>query len=81
MQSNSSRVAVADMLAPLLDIAQDVFGRRVTGEDNFFALGGDSISAVRIVMRLEDLVGTDIDPDMFFDAANFEEVARALSGA
>ena len=81
MRSNSDGAAAGDILSSLLNIAHEMFGRHVTGDDNFLTLGSDSISAIMFVMRLEDLIGADIDTEAFFGAANFAAAARTLVSA
>src|SRR6266436_5445983 len=35
-------------------------------QDNFFALGGDSLAAVRVIDRVEQLFGRQLPPDMLW---------------
>jgi amino acid adenylation domain-containing protein len=48
-------------------------------QDNFFALGGDSLAAVRLIDRVEQLFGRQLPPDMlWYQEGTIESLARAL---
>jgi len=48
-------------------------------QDNFFALGGDSLAAVRVIDRVEQLFGRQLPPDMlWYQEGTIEGLARAL---
>jgi amino acid adenylation domain-containing protein len=48
-------------------------------QDNFFALGGDSLAAVRLIDRVEQLFGRQLPPDMlWYREGTIESLARAL---
>jgi amino acid adenylation domain-containing protein len=48
-------------------------------QDNFFALGGDSLAAVRVVERIEQLFGRELPPDiLWYEEGTIESLARAL---
>ncbi|WP_158839338.1 non-ribosomal peptide synthase/polyketide synthase [Saccharothrix deserti] len=58
----------------------DVLGLAAVGvEDNFFALGGDSISSIRVVSRLRSWF--DVSPRDLFDHPTVAGLAARLSGA
>lgn len=79
--SLTSRGAATAVLA---EIWAEIFGPDAVGDSaNFFDLGGDSLTAVRLVARVEDLLGEDaLAPDAVFTAASFAELAAILeSGA
>ncbi|MGW2326184.1 non-ribosomal peptide synthase/polyketide synthase [Streptomyces sp. NPDC001700] len=60
----------------------DVLGVEEAGaEDNFFALGGDSILAIRVASRLRTAFGTDVSPRSLFTHATVAALATALSAA
>jgi thioesterase domain-containing protein/acyl carrier protein len=47
--------------------------------DNFFALGGDSLAAVHLVDRVEQLFGRQLPPDiLWYQEGTIESLARAL---
>ncbi|WP_370410786.1 amino acid adenylation domain-containing protein [Streptomyces fradiae] len=59
----------------------DVLGvPEVGADDNFFHLGGDSLTAVRVVGRVFDVFGM-ISPYTIFDAPTLAEFAAAVSAA
>ncbi|MGW5537840.1 non-ribosomal peptide synthase/polyketide synthase [Streptomyces sp. NPDC004009] len=50
----------------------------VGAEDDFFALGGDSILAVRVTSRLRAAFGADVSPRLLFTYSTLSELAAAL---
>ncbi|MET8178288.1 non-ribosomal peptide synthase/polyketide synthase [Streptomyces sp. NPDC005336] len=58
----------------------EVLGAEEVGaEDNFFALGGDSILAIRVASRLRAAFGTDVSPRSLFTHATVAALATALT--
>ncbi|MFG3282169.1 amino acid adenylation domain-containing protein [Streptomyces sp. NPDC048111] len=53
---------------------------RVGAHDNFFRLGGDSLTAVRMVGRIADAFG-QVSPYAVFDAPTLAEFAEEVGGA
>ncbi|MGW5493961.1 amino acid adenylation domain-containing protein [Streptomyces olivaceoviridis] len=53
---------------------------RVGADDDFFALGGHSLSAIRVANRLRAELGTAVPLRALFDARSAEALARALAG-
>jgi len=51
---------------------------RVGIQDNFFALGGDSLSAVSVTLSLEKLVGKELHASIIFRAPTIEELSEFL---
>uniref|UniRef100_UPI0019501741 non-ribosomal peptide synthetase n=2 Tax=Microbispora siamensis TaxID=564413 RepID=UPI0019501741 len=47
-------------------------------EDNFFDLGGDSISSVRLVSRMRGAFGVDISPNDLFDRPRIAALAERI---
>ena len=48
-------------------------------QDNFFALGGDSLAAVRVIDRVSQLFGRQLPPDiLWYQEGTIEALARAL---
>ena len=59
----------------------DVLGvAEISTDDNFFNLGGDSLTAVRVVGRVFDVFGM-VSPYTIFDAPTLAEFAAAVSAA
>ncbi|MFJ4523403.1 non-ribosomal peptide synthase/polyketide synthase [Streptomyces sp. NPDC088810] len=52
----------------------------VGADDDFFALGGDSILAVRVTSRLRAAFGTDVSPRLLFTHSTVSALAAALGG-
>ncbi|MFF8644011.1 non-ribosomal peptide synthase/polyketide synthase [Streptomyces sp. NPDC015345] len=50
----------------------------VGADDDFFALGGDSILAVRVTSRLRAAFGTDVSPRLLFTHSTLRDLAAAL---
>ncbi|CUW25653.1 non-ribosomal peptide synthetase [Streptomyces reticuli] len=51
----------------------------VGADDDFFALGGDSILAVRVTSRLRAAFGTDVSPRLLFTHSTLSALAAALA--
>jgi amino acid adenylation domain-containing protein len=51
---------------------------RVGVHDNFLELGGDSLRATRILVRIRDVLGVDVPLHEIFDAATVAEQSAAL---
>ncbi|MGP3689474.1 amino acid adenylation domain-containing protein [Streptomyces sp. IBSNAI002] len=65
---------IAAVWADVLGVAE------VGADDNFFHLGGDSLTAVRVVGRVYDVFGM-ISPYTIFDAPTLAEFAAAVTAA
>ncbi|MFE3319068.1 amino acid adenylation domain-containing protein [Nocardia sp. NPDC059195] len=52
----------------------------VTGEDNFFAIGGDSVISIQWSARAADL-GLALTPQLVFECASITELAAAVDAA
>ena len=52
----------------------------VGAEDDFFALGGDSILAIRVTSRLRAAFGADVSPRLLFTHPTLAGLAEALGG-
>jgi len=61
------------------EIWQDVLGLdRVEAEDNFFDVGGSSLSAIQIVARIQQLFEEEIPMTLLFDAPTLAEFSREV---
>ncbi|MEU1423136.1 non-ribosomal peptide synthase/polyketide synthase [Kitasatospora sp. NPDC005751] len=63
---------VAEAWADVLDTDE------VGVDDDFFALGGDSILAIRVTSRLRAAFGTDVSPRLLFSHGRLADLAAAL---
>ena len=59
--------------------AAHVFGRPVTNEDTFFALGGDSLLAAELAIVIERHLDMEVDPETILHASSFGQLADTLA--
>ncbi|MEP9415596.1 amino acid adenylation domain-containing protein [Gordonia sp. VNQ95] len=60
----------------------EVTGRdRVGARDDFFGIGGTSLSAVRVTAQLSEVLGRSVSVRELFEAASVSELAEHLAGA
>ncbi|MEW1646026.1 MULTISPECIES: acyl carrier protein [unclassified Streptomyces] len=62
----------------VLAAASLVFGHPVAPEDDFFSLGGDSVTAVEMSLRLEERLDVDVDIQLIVDLPSLAALAAAL---
>ena len=63
----------------LADIWRDILTVEDIGSsDNFFDLGGNSLSAIQVIARAQRLFGREIPITSIFDAGTLEEFAREI---
>ena len=63
----------------LKTIWQQVLGNETIGpNENFFALGGDSLQAVDLFMRIEKELDRSLPRDILFEAGTIREMARLI---
>ncbi|MCX2946719.1 non-ribosomal peptide synthase/polyketide synthase [Lentzea sp. NEAU-D7] len=78
--------ATAEFVAPRTDAERvvaaawaEVLGvERVGAQDDFFALGGDSILSIRVVARLRAAFGVQVSPRVLFQHSTVARLAEAL---
>jgi acyl carrier protein len=72
----STGQAIADMWQGLFGIPS------VTADDDFFALGGNSLTAVKFLARVEERFGLDVLlPETLYEDARLSSLARAIDEA
>ncbi|QLQ31734.1 MAG: acyl carrier protein [Candidatus Thiothrix singaporensis] len=64
-----------ELEALLTSLWEDVLATPVKPDDNFFALGGDSIKAVRVMNRLQEQMNAIFHPASLFDAPTVAALA------
>lgn len=78
MATHLEAIIYAERTAELLAVWQEVLGNTsITEMDNFFALGGDSISAIMVVAKASKL-GYKITPQQLFEYDNLAELIRMV---
>ncbi|MDV6301096.1 MULTISPECIES: non-ribosomal peptide synthase/polyketide synthase [Rhodococcus] len=66
----------------LVAIFETVLGiDRIGVDDDFFALGGNSLNATRVIARVNAELGTAVDVRSFFDAPTVAELAATVDAA
>ncbi|MFD0891206.1 phosphopantetheine-binding protein, partial [Streptosporangium algeriense] len=53
-------------------------GGRIGVEDNFFHLGGDSVTSLRLMARMGRAFGVEVSPRDFFEAPTIASLAELL---
>jgi acyl carrier protein len=61
-----------DQLSACLAAVREVFGADVDPDQGFFDLGGDSLDAIELTVRVRDLTGIRVNA---FDMVNAESLA------
>ncbi|MYX84078.1 MULTISPECIES: phosphopantetheine-binding protein, partial [unclassified Streptomyces] len=63
----------------LAELWAEVLGSGPVGvEDGFFELGGDSVTALRLMSRISGVFGVDLPPRALFDGAGVRALAEAV---
>ena len=74
------------VLAPRTPLEKELAGiwanilqiEEVSIDDDFFALGGDSLLAVHVLSRIRDVMHLEVEVSRFFEAPTIAEIARHL---
>lgn len=73
-------IEVSHVLQAVIDAWERTLGLEgIQRDDNFFDLGGDSITAIRMVPLISDATGVDLDPMAVFDYPTPQEIADGVA--
>jgi acyl carrier protein len=70
-----------ETLHAVLAAAGEIFGRPAEPSDDLFSLGGDSVNAVDFAVRLEALLGIQIELADLWAAESLDDLAGRLAEA
>jgi acetoacetyl-CoA synthetase len=60
-------------------VFERIFARRpLKGSDNFFDLGGDSLTAIKILLALDEILGTNLPMTLLYKAPTIAALAQAI---
>jgi acetoacetyl-CoA synthetase len=60
-------------------VFERIFARgKLQGSDNFFDLGGDSLTAIKILLALDDVLGTSLPMTILYKAPTIAGLAQAI---
>lgn len=62
----------------VLVVAADAFQQSVTAADTLFDLGADSLSTVEFALRLEQQLGSPVDPEWLMTGETLGELAATV---
>jgi acyl carrier protein len=68
-----------ELLGKVLSVAHSVFGKEVGTNDDLFSLGGDSLNAVELTARLEEILGREVELHELWEADSFREFAAKIA--
>jgi acyl carrier protein len=72
--------AATEQSAELLEIWRSVLGdSRITPADDFFALGGDSLRAVQILLRMQQRLRVSVTLEEFFERPSVESLIELIA--
>jgi acyl carrier protein len=70
--STASLASISEMLA---NVWTEVLGVSVTPGDDFFALGGDSIAAIQVMLPISQMIGIEVPPTLIYAHTTLEQLA------
>jgi len=79
-ECNSSLNATETVIAGLWKEVLEVSGA-IGGAENFFQLGGDSISMVTVLFRVQEELSVELPPESMFAAPTLRELAALVDAA
>jgi acyl carrier protein len=73
---------MTDIIAKLADIWSETLAvDSVATDDDFFALGGDSVAAMTVMLRIEEDFGVYLDPAAIFEHRTLGTLAFQIAAA
>jgi amino acid adenylation domain-containing protein len=81
-REHSAVAPAAGLTMVIAEIWRDVLGVAAVGEnDDFFELGGNSLSAIQVIARVQQLLGGEISVAAIFDHGRLGEFTREVESA
>ena len=65
----------------VLDAAGQVFERSVEDGDDFFELGGDSVLAIELIVKIEQELEIEMDAAFLFSAETFDGLIDSIDAS
>lgn len=63
----------------LANIWREFFNIEVTAETDFFEIGGNSLTVIKLLARVEEIFGEDVlSPDAVFETEGLRQMAAAI---
>ena len=78
--ANASEELVAGIWSEILGV-EGTANRRIGATDDFFALGGHSLMAVKVVSRLREVFGVEVPVRVIFESSTLRELAASVASA
>ncbi|HEV7371294.1 phosphopantetheine-binding protein [Arenibaculum sp.] len=77
----SANAATADIEADVISMWEEFFGKgSVSADDDFFELGGNSLTAVKFLSRVEEKYGMDaLPPETLFETPALRDVVASIA--
>jgi acyl carrier protein len=73
---NPTEESIAEIWRDLFQVTE------VTGDDDFFELGGNSLTAIKFLSRVEERFGEDaLLPETLYEDARLGSIAKAVEAA
>jgi acyl carrier protein len=83
MSSDNDRMTLSPTEEAIAEIWRGLFQiAEVTGDDDFFELGGNSLTAIKFISRIEERFGEEaLLPETLYDDARLASLAKAVEDA
>ena len=79
LETENTRVGAAPIEEKLLILMREILkNNAVRTEDNFFLVGGHSLLAMQLVMRVRDEFGIDMTLRQLFESPTVERLAKLI---